>query len=189
MSALARIRIPLKSTFVDYPDPCSNAVSVYMMGCGQRCNGCFNPLFFGKDYYEGTSTFTPEQFVKELTVTCNRNKTNKIVFLGGDPLFSTNAAFLMEVLELIKDDYETCIYTGYSIEEVKLIIPLARANFTYIKCGRYDLTNKRISTKTDKYIQFASSNQELYDSKFNKLSNQGKFIFDVNKICDEDEIY
>lgn len=187
MTTFAHVRIPLASTFLDYPSPSKNAVSVYIMGCGHKCKGCFNPLFADIDYSDNTMLITPDKLYENIVDKCKRNKTNRIVFLGGDPLYSTNALFLIELLKKLKDNYETCIYTGYTVEEVKKILP-SNIYFTYLKCGKYELDKKQVSSKNDKYIQFSSSNQELYDSNYIQLSKKGKFIFDIHKICDEDEL-
>lgn len=186
MSLITRIRIPLQTTFLDYPDPVSNAVSVYFMGCEHKCKGCYNPLFQDPLYSVGTQIVAVEEFLPLLHRSCEKNKTDKIVLLGGDPLHILNISFVRKLLKEIKDTYNTCIYTGCGVEESKII--LDEAPFTYLKCGQYDLTKKQNSTKTEKYILFSSSNQELYDSNYNLLSKDGKYIFDVNKICDEDDM-
>ena len=75
--------------------------------------------------------------------------------------------------------YNIIVYTGYNIDRVyKNNIN----GFKFIKCGNYDSNLKQTPHKTDDYIQFASTNQKLYDKKLNLVSENGKYYFKRRKI-------
>ena len=72
------------------------------------------------------------------------------------------------------NDFDICIYTGALIDEVK---KLNLSGFKFIKCGVFDKTKFIGSKKTDEYIQFATSNQELYNEFLELISHDGIYYF------------
>lgn len=72
------------------------------------------------------------------------------------------------------NDFDICIYTGALIDEVK---KLNLSGFKFIKCGVFDKTKFIGSKKTDDYIQFATSNQELYNEFLELISHDGIYYF------------
>ena len=95
--------------------------------------------------------------------------------MGGDPLFSKNIDFTRELLELTKNEFDICLYTGESVEFVK---KYNIRNFKYLKCGWYNENLKQESLKTNTYFQLASTNQCLYDSNYNILSKNGRYYYE-----------
>lgn len=167
------ISYPFTITFLDYPSNEDISISIYFMGCSHKCKGCSNPQFANEDYSEGTKEFTVEELLNELKKVSIKHKTNKISIMGGDPLFNNNLSFIKEFLNLNKS-FDICIYTGYDVSYVQK----NKVNgFKYIKCGVYNKSKKVISKKTDEFMQFASTNQKLYDENFNLLSLKGKYYF------------
>jgi anaerobic ribonucleoside-triphosphate reductase activating protein len=165
-------------TFSDYPDNESLATIIYFDGCIHNCINCQNKEL---QIYKNKESISTTLIIDDLRKACYDNKTNKIVFSGGDPLYSLielNDERIRYILySLYELKYEICIYTGYDIDTVK------RNNligFKYIKCGRYNYQKKQASEKTDGYIQFASNNQELYDSDYHLLSKNGLYNFKEN---------
>ena len=159
-------------TFLDYPDPTGLAVVVIMSGCEHHCPGCQNPLL--QKLHRDWSETEILEIVEEIKDKCKRNDTDKIVLSGGDPLHPCNRSLSSSICSILGPTLDICIYTGYSIEEVK---GMNINGFKYIKCGKFDKDHQQISEKTDKYIQFINKTQNLFDSKFNQLSVDGKFTF------------
>lgn len=174
MSKKVRILQNIVPSFIDYPDNESLCLCVVMMGCTNNCKGCHNPLFQDPEFKEGTREVESNQLVEELKDLCKRNRTNKIVLSGGDSLSKFNIEFTKELLQELKDDYDVCVYTGHDIDYVK---ENGVTGYKFIKCGRFDMLNKRESLKDDTKIIFASPNQILYNSQNEPLSDNGVYYF------------
>ncbi len=158
--------LPIQETFIDYPDNHSIALIIYFSGCKWNCKGCHSSTL--QLPYQGEE-YRLDMFQRLI----NRSDYKKIVFSGGDPLYGTNVDFVREFL-IRNKKVDVCIYTGHSIQDVK---DLDIKGFKYIKCNPFDINNKQESFKTDTMMQFASSNQELYDKNFNLISNNGIYYF------------
>ena len=169
---MVKILYPAMPTWLDYPDKENLAVCVCMMGCDNGCIGCQNPEFQNPQYLSFTRDYTVDSFIEYINELCERNQTNKVVLSGGDPLSCFNIDFTKEFLS--KTDKDVCIYTGHDIDYVK---EHQVKGFKYIKCGKYDHTNKQESYKTDYVMQFASPNQILYDDLCIELSVNGVYKF------------
>lgn len=177
MSKIATLRIlhGFQTTWLDYPDNESLAVIVCMLGCDNCCKGCQNPDL--KDYlYKHSSVieYSVDEFSSNLLFECERQKTNKVVFSGGDPLSKFNIDNIKEVLAKVGSELDICVYTGHSVD-------YCRDNnvkgFKYLKCGHFDINNFRKSYKNDDEMCFASPNQELYNSEYRLLSVNGIYKF------------
>jgi organic radical activating enzyme len=166
-----KIVYPFNYTFIDYPDNESVSILLYFYGCDNGCFNCHNKNIDNNTNYK---EFTIDEILKELYISSNKLKTNKIVFSGGDCLYRNNINFTKELLNKLKFNYDICIYTGYNLGYIK------RNNirgFKFIKIGKYENKIKQESFKTDDFIQFASRNQNLYDSNLKLLSNNGIYFF------------
>jgi len=164
-----------QTTWLDYPDNESLAVIICMIGCDNCCKGCQNKEL--KDFmYQNPYVieYTKEDFVEKLLSECIRQRTNKVVFSGGDPLSKFNIDNTKWLLSEYGDKLEICVYTGHSVEYCK---QNNVKGFKFLKCGHFDINTVRQSYKTDEEMCFASPNQELYDSKYNLLSNNGIYKF------------
>lgn len=177
MSKIATLRIlhGFQTTWLDYPDNESLAVIVCMLGCDNCCKGCQNPDL--KDYlYKHSSVieYSVDEFSSNLLFECKRQRTNKVVFSGGDPLSKFNIDNVKEVLARVGSELDICVYTGHSVD-------YCRNNnvkgFKYLKCGHFDINNFRKSYKNDDEMCFASPNQELYNSEYRLLSVNGIYKF------------
>ena len=140
------------------------------------CPNCHNPELQKVDK-SNSSIWTidnPYDLLDKIIKSAKRNNnTNKVVFEGGDPFFDDNIDVLRGFLKL-NQDLEVCIYTGYSLQQVK---DKNIDGFTFLKCGKYIESKKQPSKKTDDYLSFASTNQELYNSKFKLISKDGIYHF------------
>ena len=160
-------------SFLDYPDNENLAVIIFVLGCDHNCEHCHNPELKNFNYLNRSVVeLTLDDFKKELKIFAEKYRTNKIVLTGGDPLHPDNITFIKKFLD--SSDYEVCIYTGYSVDYAR---NSGLSNFKFLKCGKYDLSVKQLSKKTDDYIQFSSKNQKLYDMNFKLLSRDGKYYF------------
>lgn len=166
------IRRHITETFLEYPDNSSVAVIFYCGGCDRNCKGCHNTEL--QTYIE----FNDEEVIEELVSYCKRLKTNKIVLCGGDPFYSKNIELTKYICSVLGSDYDICIYTGAEIDEVKKIDIIG---FKFIKCGRFDATKFIGATKTDKYMRFATANQELYNQNLKLVSEKGIYYFNEDK--------
>ena len=171
-----RILKDMVASFLDYPDNCSIAVCVVMVGCDNNCPGCQNPLLRNPEYQNGTREISKEDLVSEIILQCNRNMTNKVVLSGGDPLFPGNIDTTKYVLEKLGKKYDICVYSGHDVNYAKAH---GIKGFKFLKVGYYDQQNSRISHKDDYEIVFASPNQELYDENYNLVSKDGVYEFEM----------
>ena len=162
--------LTLEETWLDYPSPDGNAVIIYMTGCEHRCPGCHSPLLQKVRPYDEDN----ETMLSRIITYAKRADTNRLIFLGGDPLHPSNIELTTFLVNNLKDDFDICIFTGYNINYVK---NLNIKGVKYWKCGTYDQTQARQSKKTDKEYILASPNQDFYDSEYNKLSENGILSF------------
>ena len=156
------------TTWQDYPSPEDSAVVVFFAGCNHRCKGCHNVSL---QSMEAGLLYTAARLYEELKQRCRRERTNKVVLEGGDPLFWSNVDGVKWLLEINKE-LDICIYTGYTVQAVKL---LKISGFTYLKCGKYVEEDACLSGKTELGMSFASQNQRLYDSNFHLISSENYY--------------
>ena len=125
-----------------------------------------------------------QELIERVREACLKNRTNKVVFSGGDPLFPKNVKDVALAIDQLKNQYslDICVYTGYNIEDVKHIYKnpclseLSRP--TFFKCGKYLEDLKRDSWgKSDQDMKWVSTNQNLYDENFNLVSLDGVYTF------------
>ena len=158
-------------SFVDYPHPAEDCITVFLSGCGHNCKFCHNESI--QDISKGKQ-YTPESLIVELKTLSVRYKTNNIVLQGGDPLFGSNLDFTRYLI-CNSTDLNFCIYTGYSINYVKKYFN--KEDAAYWKCGLYDVKKKMISGKTDESFSLGSSNQDFFNTNFKKISKNGVLKF------------
>ena len=161
-------------TFIDYPTVDDWAVIFYFAGCCNNCSNCQNRELQNPDYKGGMIIQDEEGLYNLVKEICKKQDTTKIVLSGGDPLYPANREIVKNFLNKYGSLYDICIYTGYSIDDVK---EFGIQNFKFIKCGRYDETRKQISEKTEDHIQLASTNQNFYNAKYEQLSQNGILKF------------
>ena len=197
----------VQETFTDWPDDESNAIILFFVGCEHHCVNCHNSClskipeseidywwyeFEHSNGYKDRYDFFKQQFKSRKFVRissieiferliielCEKYNTNKIIFQGGDPLYKHNKDVVKLILERFRskynDKYKFCIYTGYKIEKVKEILDIYP---DFIKCGTFEQDLYQNPGKDKEKLVFASTNQELYDIKLNKLSNKGIYYF------------
>ena len=170
------VAYPLTTTFLDYCDNESQAILIYILGCNNMCGGCHNTRFKDKEYQDSeTKKLDILALYDKIVEQAQKNNTDKVVLSGGDPLYKENLAETKTLLHLLKKKgLKITVYTGHDIDYVKLNNV---KHFDFIKCGPYMEIFKQPSIKTDEYIQLSSSNQEIYNHKYELLSHNGIFKF------------
>lgn len=169
----ANILYPFGATFLDYPDNQSRSVIVYFMGCEHMCDGCHNPEFQSK-VHSKSKEVNINQFYNDLFEYCKRENTNKIVFSGGDPLSPYNRDFTRLFLNKYGNVFDVCIYTGYTVELVKM---MSIKGFKFIKVGKFEKDKFQESCQSDNFMQLASTNQEIYNENYALLTRNGVINF------------
>lgn len=169
-----KLIFPFYIAWSDYPTDDLHSIYLSCVGCDNNCINCQNKELQDYNYSKNVKIFTINTLYNELLEYTKRCKTKQIVLGGGDFLYFKNIEFTKEFVGTYKDEFDFCIYTGYSIEEVK---QKGIYGFKYIKTGQYKEELKQESKKTDDYLQLASSNQEIYDSNFKLLSSNGRMYF------------
>jgi organic radical activating enzyme len=172
-----KIAYPLEETFLDYPDNKSMALIVYFYGCDLNCVGCQNPNLKS---VSGTGGFVMDNdmIIKTIQSACDRSRTNKIVFSGGDPLSKINIEGTKYLLEKLQNNYDIMIYSGMDIDYIK---KECISGFKFIKSGPYIQRLKQTPIKTNEQMVFGSKNQRLYDANYNLLSEDGIYVFEGEK--------
>ena len=159
----------IQTTWLDYPDNSSLAIILYTYGCIHNCKNCQN-----KELQTPIKVY-PETIIKDIYEYCLRNNTNKLVLSGGDCLLkNVNLDLTNRIIRTYKYKLDICLYTGYDIEYVKKYV---YKGFKFVKCGKYEESLKTKACKTDEYIQFASTNQQLYNFDYKLLSSNGRYYF------------
>ena len=165
-------------SWIDYPDKDSNSIVVYFTGCAFNCIGCHNAELKGDKLPEDlvVKVDAYELYKKLIKLSERLNGTRKVVFQGGDPLYIKNIDTVRDFLKINKI-FDVCIYTGCDIETVK---SLNIHGFKFIKCGQFVLEKYQQADKTEERMVLASTNQEIYDAEYNKLSVNGILTFGGN---------
>ena len=163
-------------TFTDYPSKDGWAVSLFMCGCDFSCKGCHNPSLQNPEYRGGVE-LSIEEFYNHCKQETLKYRTNNIVLLGGDPLASCNRWFTAQFLEQYGGCFNICIYTGYDIDTVK---NLNLNGFKFIKTGEYikELHQSDTTKGQRTKLVLGSSNQELYNNNYVKLTKEGVYYFE-----------
>ena len=163
----------LKETFLDFPNSEDIAVILFTYGCSHNCMGCQSPSL--QDPFGG-EVFSKEDLLNLILDRCKGNATNKVVFSGGDPLYhTTDTNQMMDILWIVdsleNNDYECCIYTGYTFEQVKSFYPKELLGPKFFKCGSY------VESLRDK-------NMGKYENSFVLASRNQRFLTRVDKPFD-----
>ena len=168
-----RIFKTITSTWSDFPDNESCAVLVYFAGCSHNCPSCQNKDSQNHNHPD-TIDISATELYQRLLLECKKQRTNKLVFSGGDPLYPFNILGVKEFLTNYSTQFNVCIYTGYTIEYIQK----NNINCKFIKSGVFEEQLQVQVEKTDTYTQLASTNQIIYDGfSYTPISANGKLIF------------
>ena len=136
-------------------------VSLFVSGCRNNCQGCFNKEAQDFTYGEHFSDEQLEFLIKEL----QSDNIEGLTILGGEPLDSLNQPTVFYIVDKIKNvlpNKNIWLYTGYEFP----MIPLTE--FTYPILENIDVLvdGPFIEEKKDPSLAFrGSSNQKIIDIK------------------------
>lgn len=170
-----KFTVPLKETWLDYPSPDGIAVIVYFCGCEHHCKGCHSSLLQQEYEYAESN----EEILEKIKEYASKVNTNKLVFLGGDPIYVKNIPLTTFLVNNLSDEFDICVFTGYDIDYVKKI---GIQGVRYWKCGKFNIDKSRESKKTDEEYVLASPNQNFYDGNYELISIDGILKFNKKEI-------
>ena len=141
-------------------------VSLFVSGCRNKCEGCFNreswDFNFGKKFTISTLT--------DLLLALDKPYISGLTILGGDPLEPENLPTVTSICRTIKtinDSKNIWIYTGYLYEDFQNL-----ELFDYVDVV---VDGKFIESEKDISLQFrGSKNQKIVDEKRSKMENEVK---------------
>ena len=149
-------------------------VSLFVSGCTNKCEGCFQPQTW--DFRYGRP-FT-EETVDEILEMLAPDYINGLTVLGGEPFEPANQCELLPFLKKVRNIYpdkDIWIFSGFTLDELTEKGSYCRTEFTdemlrladVLVDGRFVLAKKNIA------LQFrGSENQRVLD--MNKTRETGK---------------
>ena len=141
------------------------AVSLFVSGCRNHCEGCFQPETWNFKY---GSEFTDDK-LDEIISFVKRDYIDSFSILGGDPFEPENIEEVSRIIKAVKEarpDIKIYIWSGYLYENLvknsfikKNILDLC----DFLIDGKFDLSKKDLSLKLR-----GSSNQRILDARTGK---------------------
>lgn len=140
-------------------------VSLFVSGCTNRCEGCFQPQTWAFDYGSPFTAETEEQLLAMLAP----DYIDGLTLLGGEPFEPDNQRVLLPFLRRVREQYPqktVWAFSGFTFEEMKTDGSHPRCEATdellslldVLVDGRFVLAQKDIS------LRFRGSrNQRLLD--------------------------
>jgi len=140
-------------------------VTLFVSGCTNRCEGCFQPQTWDFDYGHPFTAETEEQIIKMLSA----GYINGLTLLGGAPFEPQNQRVLLPFVQRVKQLYphkNIWAYTGFVLEDLLTEGFSKRCEATdgllslidVLVDGRFVLAQKNISLRFR-----GSENQRLLD--------------------------
>lgn len=141
--------------------------SLFVSGCSNHCEGCFNPETWNPNY---GMTFTDET-IKEIIDSIDDN-IEGISILGGDPLEKYNLNGVKKLIEEFRKKFghnkTIWLWSGYTIEN----IISDKDKWETVKDIDVLVEGPFILAKRDLKLQYrGSSNQRIIDIKLSQLLN------------------
>lgn len=92
-------------------------VTLFVSGCRNHCENCFQPETWNFDYGEQFTEETESYIIKLLS----EPYISGLTLLGGDPMEPENQSVLLGLIRKVKETYpkkNIWCYTGYTIEQL-----------------------------------------------------------------------
>lgn len=154
-------------------------VTLFVSGCRNRCEGCFQPetwsFTYGNEFTEDTQ--------KEIFEMLKPSYIRGLTVLGGDPMEPENQKALLPFLQKYKKEFpnkDLWLFTGYRYHD-ELTVPGVHPNCEYTSDildlvdvmvdGRFELSLKNLCLKYR-----GSSNQRIIDMRRTRSSESGEVI-------------
>lgn len=136
-------------------------VSLFVSGCRNRCEGCFQKETWDFDYGEEFTEETENHIIELLSPWY----ISGLSVLGGDPMEIENQKVLLPFLKRVKDTYpqkSIWMWTGYRYESVE--------NFEILKYVDVLVDGRYVEAWKDISLRFKGSrNQKIIDVKNRKV--------------------
>ncbi|MCK9279219.1 MAG: 4Fe-4S cluster-binding domain-containing protein [Melioribacteraceae bacterium] len=153
------------------------ATVVYFTKCNGTCVGCCNEKL--RNDVEEFKEFDERELFRHIANFSERKQITHVVISGGEPLHPDNIDVCRALLKILfYYGYKIIIYTGY---EITHLIENHITHFHVAKCGKYDETLSQVVIKDDYEMRLPSSNQDFYNSNYQKISNNGILKFKERK--------
>jgi anaerobic ribonucleoside-triphosphate reductase activating protein len=139
---------------------------IFLQGCSRNCKGCHNPK--SHDYSGGVAVST-DKILREIE---SLEYIQGITFSGGEPLDQT-VALLPLLIQLKQKDYNICLYTGYTYEE----IANDKVKFEAVKLTDLLIDGPYIQSKRSVSLRYrGSANQRLIDVQRSLKTNRVELL-------------
>ena len=156
-------------------------VTLFVSGCTNHCEHCFQPQTWDFDYGEPFTRETEDKLLDMLAVPYIRGLT----VLGGEPFEPSNQRALLPFLRRVREAYpakDIWAFSGFTLEELQTDGHRARCEATdemlslidVLVDGRYVHALRNLSLKFR-----GSSNQRLIDMKATRESGYA-VLLDIN---------
>ena len=140
-------------------------VTLFVSGCTNRCEGCFQPQTWDFCYGQEFTKDTEEQIINMLAP----SYINGLTLLGGEPFEPENQRALLPFVKRVKETYPNkniWAFTGFTLEQLKEKAPHPRCEATdellslidILVDGRFEKDKKNLMLKFR-----GSSNQRIID--------------------------
>ena len=105
---------------VDVVNGVGTRCTLFVSGCNHKCDGCYNEHTWNKNF--------GHTFTKDLEDKIIEDLKNDFIPLdglslsGGDPLFSSNVPFILNLVKRVKQECPTktiWLWSGYTLQELK----------------------------------------------------------------------
>ncbi len=147
--------------------------TIYVSGCRNKCNGCFNTETWDFKYGNEFNDETLELLLNS----CAPNYIQGLTLLGGEPLEPENQKIILKIILAFKEKYsdkDIWLFSGYlfdyHIKKWCEELPYTKSiieNIDVLVDGRFDIDLKDIE------LGFrGSSNQRIIDVKNSLLSQE-----------------
>ena len=158
---------------LDIADGDGVRVTLFVSGCRNRCENCFQPETWSFDYGK---PFT-EETVQELLTALAPSYVDGLTLLGGEPFEPENQRELVKLLHRVREAFpkkNVWSYSGYTLEQICgeehphcEVTEEMLSMIDVLVDGRFVETLKDVSLKFR-----GSSNQRIIDLKQTKVENK-----------------
>ena len=149
------------------------SVSLFLQGCHFHCKGCHNPEAWDPN---GGMPYDWNDIINQILEAISANGLQRnLSILGGEPLDSYDKRdFIRLLIKVVKQrfpDIKICIWTGYTIAQLREDLNLADAgeilaNIDYLIEGPFILEERDITLKWR-----GSRNQNIINMKTGEIEN------------------
>ena len=155
-------------------------VTLFVSGCTNRCEGCFQPQTWDFGYGEPFTTEVEDKIIKML----EPDYINGLTLLGGEPFEPENQRSLLPFVKRVRETYpqkNICAFSGFTIERLLSDEPHPRCEVTDELLSMIDVLvdGKFMIEKKNIRLRFrGSENQRIIDVK-NSLEKGETILWDL----------